>query len=155
MAEHHHFTREQLKATNTLVHAIVDHAPNGIITFDALGVIHSFNPKAEQIFEYTVAEVIGKNVSMLFSAPDEHMGSNRHAMVSARNHQPATPPEWLLHESVRECDGLKKGNTPVPVEVTVTDMCIGEESYFLGFIHDLTGRKQRDAQLEYISALPH
>jgi len=152
MADHHHFTREQLQATNTLVHAIVNHAPNGIITFDALGVIYSFNPKAEQIFEYTAAEVIGKNVSMLFSEPDEHMESNRRAMVSARDHQSAILPEWLLHESVRECDGLKKGNTPVPVEVTVTDMCIDESSYFLGFIHDLTGRKQRDAQLEYISS---
>jgi len=154
MANHRYFTHEQLQASHALVHAIVNHAPNGIITFDALGVIHSFNPKAEHIFDYTAAEMIGKNVGMLIAEPVEDIVPNNSNkfITHARFYHQIPAPRWLFHPSVRECDGLKKGNKPIPIEFTVTDMCIGDEPYFLGFIHDLTGRKQRDAQLEYISS---
>ncbi len=154
MPNNHHLSREQLQTNNVLVHAIVNHAPNGIITFDARGVIHSFNPKAEQIFDYTAAEMIGKNVSMLFSETVGHMESNssNKFLTHARFHDQIPAPQWLFQPSVRECDGLRKGNKPVPIELTVTDMCIGDEPHFLGIAHDLSGRKQQDAQLAYISS---
>jgi len=149
MVDNYHFTHEQLQASNALVHAIVNHAPNGIITFDARGVIHSFNPKAEQIFGYTSEEIIGKNFGVLLPAGIEHVASKRDIQFVSRVHQP-DPPEWLFQPSVRECHGLTKGNRQVPIELTVTDMCIGDDLFFLGITHDLTDRKQRDAQLEYI-----
>jgi PAS domain-containing protein len=44
--------------------AIVDSVPDAIITINAQGIIQSFNPGAENIFQYKSAEVIGCNVNI-------------------------------------------------------------------------------------------
>ena len=45
--------------------AVIDAAPDGILTFDERGQVTSFNPSAGRIFGYTAGEVTGKNITML------------------------------------------------------------------------------------------
>src|SRR5437867_2364700 len=49
--------------------AILNTTVDGIITIEEGGLIESFNPAAEQLFGYSAAEVIGRNVSQLMPAP--------------------------------------------------------------------------------------
>jgi len=62
--------QKALQASHTLVHAIVENSPNGIISIDEQGMIESFNPTAERLFGYAHSEVIGRNISMLMPEPD-------------------------------------------------------------------------------------
>ena len=45
--------------------SIVENAADAILTTDSAGTITSWNKAAEQIYGYFVAEVIGKNISLL------------------------------------------------------------------------------------------
>ena len=59
---------------------------DGIITINERGIIDSFNPSAERMFNYTAREVIGKSVSILMPAPFsyEHDEYIRHYLRTGR-----------------------------------------------------------------------
>ncbi len=140
-----HATRQQLQASHELVHAIVESSPNGIVTIDEEGIIQSFNPTAERLFDYTATEVIGKNISILISGPDHsrHDGHIQHYIKTGKAR--------ILNQHGREVTGLKKGNNPIPIELMVTEMWIGDQRYFLSFMRDISERRKQDAQLEYMA----
>ena len=50
---------------------LVDALVEALIVSDKAGVIERFNKAAERLFGYTADEVIGRNVSLLMTAPDQ------------------------------------------------------------------------------------
>jgi len=52
-----------------LLKAIIETAIDGILTIDEHGKIETINPAACGLFQYSPAEVIGKNVSVLMPSP--------------------------------------------------------------------------------------
>lgn len=48
--------------------AILDTVSEGILAVDAMGVITSINPVAEQIFRYSASELLGKNIAVFLSS---------------------------------------------------------------------------------------
>jgi PAS domain-containing protein len=44
---------------------MLDTATDALITIDSAGLIQSFNPRAEALFGYPAAEVLGHNLTML------------------------------------------------------------------------------------------
>jgi diguanylate cyclase (GGDEF)-like protein/PAS domain S-box-containing protein len=59
--------REQVNSRQLRLEAILDHAAEGIITYDENRIIESFNRAAEDLFGYSEEEVLGKKLDMLFS----------------------------------------------------------------------------------------
>lgn len=49
------------------IKAVLDTVSEGILAVDAGGIITSINPVAEQIFRYTAAEILGKNIGEVLS----------------------------------------------------------------------------------------
>lgn len=126
--------------SETQKNAILNTAPNGIITIDDCGVIQSFNPSAERLFGYSAHEVIGENVSMLM--PEPHR----------QNHD-----QYLRDYSrtggrkvvgfTREVDGRHKNGSLFPVELSVGESTLKGQSVFTGIVRDITERKQQEQAL--------
>ena len=122
--------------------AILDTAAEGIVTINQQGLVESFNPAAERIFGYAAAEVVGQNISMLMPSPH----SERHDTYLAN--YLATGNSQVLGID-REIQGLRKDGTTFPIEVSVSELKIGERRVFTGIVRDITRRKQLETQLAH------
>jgi len=146
MPESSSHTRMQPQSDHTLADAIVMYSPNGIVTINEQGIIQSFNQTAERMLDYTAAEVIGKNINILMPEPfcSAHDGYMQHYLSTGEAH--------IINKPGRELSARRKDGQLLPIELMVTQMQVGDQRHFLGFIQDITERRQRDAKLEYMAA---
>lgn len=129
----------QLRESVARIQAMVDTAVDGIITIDDHGNIDSFNPAAEQMFGYTQAEVIGKNVSMLMPSPycEEHDAYLDRYLETG---------EKKIIGIGREVAGKRKDSSIFPIELSVGEMRFDSRHMFTGIVRDITERKQAQEQ---------
>lgn len=119
------------------LNSLMDVVPDAIITIDEAGLIKSFSAAAEQLFEYSQAEIIGENVKILMPPPyaDEHDGYLAHYISTG---------EKRIIGTGRQVEARKKDGTIFPINLAVGEMQIQGERLFTGIVHDLT--ELRDAQ---------
>jgi len=128
---------------------------DGIITISESGEIKGFNPAAEQIFGYLQQEVLGNNVKMLMPEPDR----NRHDAYISRYLQ--TGQSKIIGVRGREVTALRKNGEQFPLEISVSEMLLGNSRYFIGIVRDITERKLVEQQLahfahhDYLTGLPN
>jgi len=130
-----------------LLKAIIETAIDGILTIDEHGKIETINPAACGLFQYSPAEVIGKNVSVLMPSPyrENHDG---YIARYQRTHDPH------IIGIGREVQGLKKDGTQFPFRLAVSEVQFSERKVYTGFIHDLSREKYAEEQLrEYAAKL--
>ncbi len=119
--------------------AILETAVEGIITIDDRGIIESFNPASEKIFNYRAAEVIGKNVSLLMPAPhrEQHDGYIENYKRTG---------QAKIIGIGRETFGRKKDGTLFPIDLSVSEMKLSDRRMFAGFVRDITERKRLEKE---------
>jgi len=122
------------------IKAVVDTVVDGVIMIDAQGIVQTFNPACEKLFGYRAAEVIGQNVRMLMPAPYRE----EHDRYLENYHRTG---ERKIIGVGREVTGQRKDGTTFPMNLSVGEAEQEGESIFVGIIHDLTERKQTEAQL--------
>jgi len=132
---------EALRDSEAFTSAIVTNAVDGIVTIDAHGVIHTFNPAAERLFGYGAAEVVGRNVTMLMPPPHRTDHDNYLATYLHTG-------ERKIIGIGREVSAQRKDGTTVPIELSVSELGFGDRRLFAGTIRDLTERKRAAAELE-------
>ncbi|MCB1737281.1 MAG: PAS domain S-box protein, partial [Gammaproteobacteria bacterium] len=115
---------------------------DGLVIIDAKGHITDFNPAAERIFGYEADEVRGLNVKMLMPEPyqSEHDGYLRRFGRSGDS----------VIGKRREVRGLHKDGNVFPLDLTISEMQIGDERFFSGIVRDITQAKA--AQQELVDA---
>jgi len=130
---------EALLESEARMRAIVDTAVDAIITIDETGTIESVNPRAEQLFGYTAAEMTGRNVSMLMPQPyrDQHDG------YLERYRQTG---EKRIIGIGREVVGLRRDGSTFPMDLSVAQMKIGQRRMFTGVVRDITERRRAEEQ---------
>ncbi|MBW4709379.1 PAS domain S-box protein [Roseobacter sp. YSTF-M11] len=121
--------------------AILEAAPEAIITIDEQGTIGSFSPAAETIFGYPAAEIIGQNVNVLMPEPDR----SNHDSYMTRYLKTG---EKRIIGKGREMNALRKDGTIVPIRLLVSELRLEGERHFLGILHDLTDDKKHRDQLQ-------
>jgi two-component system CheB/CheR fusion protein len=121
--------------------AILDAAPEAIVTIDEGGIVGSFSPGAEDIFGFHANEVIGQNVKMLMPEPDRSRHDNylEHYMKTG---------EKKIIGTGREMDAGRKDGSRVPIRLTVSELELEGARHFLGILHDLTSDRKRQAELQ-------
>jgi PAS domain S-box-containing protein len=118
--------------------AIMDIAPNAIITIDHSGTIKNFNRAAEATFGFSANEALGANVSLLMPSPycDEH------ASYLERYHRTREP---KMIGRRREVRGRRKDGSVFPLEVMVTD--VAEVGLYVGIVRDLSEQRRLEREV--------
>jgi len=125
-----------IRESEARLKAVVETAVDGVILIDAQDRIRMFNPACERLFGYAADEVIGQSVSILVpDGPDhyrhlEHFRCGEHRVGAGR-----------------EVLGRRRDGTTFPMEVSMGEAQQDGETICVGILHDLTERKQTEAQL--------
>jgi two-component system, LuxR family, sensor kinase FixL len=127
----------ELAKADTRFDALLDAAVDGIVLIDHNGTIAAFNRAAERLFGYSGQETLGANVSMLMPAADrashdEHM---RRYLETRQAH---------IIGKGREVEARRKDGTTFPVFLSVGVISGTEPPQFVGFIQDLSLRRQAE-----------
>lgn len=117
--------------------AILDTAADGIVTFDEQGIISSYNNAAERMFGYRPSEALGRMMQMIIPGLQVQPSQLSTEFVRSRSIFSGRP-------QIREFEGLRKDGTPVPIEVDVSKVTIGEEVSYTAIIRDITDRKRQE-----------
>src|SRR5687767_11716094 len=128
-------------ASEATTRATVEAAVAGIISIDRYGAIQLFNPAAERLFGYAEEEVLGQNVKMLMPSPffEEH---DRYLANYLK-----TGIKKIIGIG-REVVARRRDGTVFPIDLSVAEAILGDESIFVGIIRDITERKQAEQALQ-------
>jgi PAS domain S-box-containing protein len=127
--------------------AIVDTAPDGIITIDADGNIGAFNAAAARMFGYAAEEVLGRNVRMLVPDADGETQDPRLSRFLRSS-------PLVLTGNERHLKGQRKDGSEFPIALAVSDVCDGPQQTVTAIVRDITEQQQAEKSLrEYARAL--
>lgn len=120
--------------------AILDAAVDAIVVIDHLGTIQEFSLAAQRLFGYTPDEIIGRNVNELMPEPyhSEHDGYLQRYVGSRDPH---------IIGIGREVRAKRKDGSLFACDLAVGQVQGMEPPRFIGFIHDITARKESEEQL--------
>ncbi|WP_126455512.1 PAS domain S-box protein [Sulfuriflexus mobilis] len=132
--------RDDLASSETLQRSIFETVADAVIVIDNKGSIHNFNHAAEKVFEYSVEEVLGKNIKILMSEryAKEHDDYLRRYMETGEDN---------MIGRGREVEGRRKSGTIFPLELAVSEMRLEGKRYFTGIVRDISKRKQAELAL--------
>ncbi|WP_439154205.1 chemotaxis protein CheB [Yoonia sp.] len=131
--------QHDLEERQARLRAIVDAAPEAIITIDEHGIIGSFSPAAEVMLGYAAEEMIGQNVKVLMPEPDhsKHDGYIDHYIRTG---------ERKIIGVSREMKARRSDGAEIPIRLTISEWWIEGDRFFTGILHDLTeDMKRREA----------
>ncbi len=141
VSSHLELQENELASTAEHLTAVLDTGAVGIISINANGLIQSFNPAAESLFGYTAEEAVSQNVSMLMPEPYRH---DHDTYVTDY----VVTGEAKIIGTVREVVARHRDGHIFPAELSLGQMMVYGEMQFVGFITDITERKQAEDALK-------
>jgi diguanylate cyclase (GGDEF)-like protein/PAS domain S-box-containing protein len=129
---------QALREREQRLQGILDSVSEAVVTTDDQGLIQSFNPAARDLFGYTAAEVIGRNVSILMPERfarehDRHMAQLRRDGARMR-----------MLGLTRELEARRKDGSVVPIEIAVSRLRLAQGTLITGILRDITERRRRE-----------
>jgi PAS domain S-box-containing protein len=122
--------------------ALLDAAPDAIITINQHGEILLANPQVTALFGYRPEELIGRSVRMLM--PPQYAAWHDDYLRRCIQHGPQA-----LIGSGRELLALRKDGTLVNIHLSVGEAALADGRVFIGFLRDITERlRSREALAE-------
>lgn len=120
--------------------AILQTAPDCIITTDEDGIVHTFNPAAEITFGYSANEIIGQHILTLIpSAYHKIYNTDFLRYKDIRKSE-------IIGETI-EIEGLCNDKSVIPIEARLAKVNLMGRSLFTGIFRDISERKKLEAQL--------
>lgn len=137
------------QASEARIQAVFDNVIDGIVTINAKGIIQTINPATTQLFGYSEQELIGQNIKILMPDPyqSEHDGYLEHYAQTGEKH---------IIGVGREVEGKRQDGHTFPLELSVTEIKLSDETLFVGILRDITDRKAAEkTKAEFISTVSH
>ena len=142
-------SHQRLGMREAQLRAVFDSVEDGIVTIDDRGRILDCNAGVERMYGMAAADLIGRNVSVLMPDPYRSAHDGYIARYLATG-------EARIIGNGREVEGLRRDGSVFPVEVSVSEMRVGDEHGFVGVMRDITLRKAAErAKNEFISTVSH
>ncbi len=116
---------------------VMNSVADGLLTIDENGIVESFNPSAEEVFGYTAAEIVGRNVGLLM--PEEE-GKRHGGHVDAYLRSGRAKAIGMR----RTVMGRRKDGTFVPLDIAVGEIRIGDRRRFVGSVRDVSERMRAE-----------
>ncbi len=126
------------------VEGLVESAVDGIIVIDEDATIGYANAAALRLFGYSEEEVIGNNVSMLMPEPY----SNMHDRYLA-NYRDTE--EKKVIGIGREVSGQRKDGSVFPMQLAISETCVGGRRIFTGITRDISREKRAEESLRALT----
>ena len=126
----------------SLAENVLAHVVDGVVIFDELLVIRSFNAAAERIFGYPAAEVVGGGVNRIL---DDGCLNN----LSGES----GPADFCETDGIRACTGTRSDGTKLSLEFSLSRVHTGVSWMWLGIIRDISTRKRDDDRLKQTLSL--
>lgn len=127
------------KLTSHDLDALLDAAVDGIVLIDHTGRIEVFNRAAENLFGFTAAEVVGRNVSMLMQERDAAL-HDAHLREYLRTRIPK------IIGRGREVTAQRKDGTTFPAFLSVGVVAGSDPVRFVGSVQDLSARRSAEEE---------
>jgi PAS domain S-box-containing protein len=137
-----------LRASEVRARAVLQNVADAIVTAGEGGVIDSFNRSAQALFGYREDEVIGQPLELIV-APSHHDEFSE----SARAKWSLLNAKEIPAES-SETVGCRKDGSCFPMDMDISQMQVGERSFTIACIRDISGRKAYTEALEHRALLP-
>ena len=120
--------------------AILDAAPDAIITIDPEGIVRSFNRTAEEIFGYTAEEMLLEPIHRLIAEEDMERHFADLALLKVGE-------STRLYSQFKDVRLLHKDRSDIFVEAMVSRIDVGGQQLFIGILRDLSERKRVERML--------
>jgi PAS domain S-box-containing protein len=133
-------SRAACAAEEIRMKAIMDNVMEGIITVDENGTIKTFNMAAERAFGIKAEEAVGMDVGLLISETSHEQCNDYIKYYMETRGSGAVCLGW-------EIKGLHKDGSEFPVNLSVSEIKIGEKPLFIGLVRDITQQKEKEADL--------
>ena len=119
--------------------ALLDACVDAVVIIDQRGTVETFNRAACRMFGYTEGEVVGRNVSILMPEPDSQL----HDQYMARYLRTR---EARVIGIGRDVVAQRRDGSRFPAALSIGQIGNGEPLRFVGFLHDLSGRRMQEEQ---------
>ena len=137
-----HLYNEELKEKEHNLQQLLINAPDAVIVIDQESHITFWNPKAEEIFGWTAAEVMNKTLSSTI-IPIQHRQAHKIGMKRFL----ATGEVRVLNKTI-EITALKKTGGEFYISLTISHSFQGGKNVFIAFMRDITEQKHNQMELE-------
>jgi PAS domain S-box-containing protein len=143
---------ERSRAAEALRHSeersrkIVETAYDAYVAADADGIITEWNAQSEEMFGWPRSEVIGKRLSEII-IPERYVEQHERGMRRYWE----TGEARILNQRI-ELKALHRDGREFPVELTIWPLEVEGTTQFHAFIHDITRRKQAEAEIRQSNA---
>lgn len=132
---------QDLQSSEAFRNAILTSSLDAIVIIDQEGKVVEFNACAEDIFNYTRQETLGRPISELIVPP--HL---REAHTRGLQHYLATGEGPVLEKRI-EITAVRKSGEEFDVELAITPIRFSQEIFFSAYLRDISERKNVEAEL--------
>ncbi len=124
----------RLEASERQSNSIIQQSSDAIIVMDGEGQVLVWNAQAEQIFGYSLEEMLGNPIDRI--VPEIHEKRHRQSLDQAKKSGHLQYP-GITHELT----AMGRDGKEFPMELSVSQWKLGDKSYFSATIRDITERK--------------
>ncbi len=132
---------DAMRLSTARYRALVESAVDGILTVNANGTLESVNAAAERIFGYAAADLVGRSVEILMAEPFSSQENNH------IEHYLATGERRTIGIG-REVVGRRRDGSHFPIDLSTSEIRLGERLFFVATVRDLTQRRDTERQLQ-------
>ena len=126
----------RLEESEAQTRAIIETAVDGIVTFDAEGLVRSCNPAAERLFGCTSGRLVGGPIGACIEpSPWERLRSGDRDSDA----RPGCRGEW-------QATGRRRDGGTFPLELSIGEYRQNGQPRYAAFVRDITDRKQAEQQ---------